>query len=91
MNLLATGWKVEAPMPLSSDESRPHLPASLAAGGNDSDVTLMACRLESEPLTTNTPYATLYKFFLASNLGLHCRQDTSLPRDCFRIVIGPKW
>jgi len=88
--LLAAGWEVSRPAPIPADKSQPHLPSALAAGASDSDVTIRAFRLESEPETTNNPYSMLWRFFRESDLRVHGRQDDSLPLDLFRIVIGPR-
>lgn len=88
--LFASGWEVAEPAPIPRDPERPHVPPAEAAGATNTDVTLKARWLESEPLA-DTPYATLCRFFGANDLGLHCQQDESLPPDLFRIVIGPRW
>jgi len=88
--LLASGWEVADPTPILPNPTQPHVPAAEAAGAGDTDVTISARWLESEPETTDTPYATLYKFFVANDLGLRCRQDPNLAPDLLRIVVGPK-
>jgi hypothetical protein len=87
-NLRLAGWNVGPPKPLVASGD---IPAAVEAGATNTHVTIRAARLEGEPQDSHTPYATLHKFFVANDLGLHARQDESLPPDFIRIVIGPLW
>jgi len=90
MLLLSNRWQITPPTPIPVDDADSR-PSSLVAGATNSDVTILAGQLEDCQSRTDTPYCALHAALSGFGLGVHATRRDELPRDFFRIVVGPKW